>query len=135
MKSAAISESAGQQLAEAVLAAALTLPLVFAFAVLNSSRWFRGAASLQKIDWSSLPNTSRQAVQTLDSPVAAFGPSQAPETKAESRSSEGRREIQTNRNSAQVAVPKSSTGDSAQTAVVAAGRAAPTRCGPPPVQR
>ncbi len=135
MKSAAFPESAGQQLAEVILTAALALPMVLAVGGLRNSRLIRGAAALQTIDWSSSPNTSRQGVQTLAPPVAAFGPSEAPGTKSESRLSEARGEIQKNRIAAQVAVPKSSTGDGAQTPAVAPERAAPMRQVMPPVQR
>ena len=66
MKSAAFTESAGQQFAEAVIAATLTLPLVFAFAVLNGSQWVRGVASVETAgSFLSLDSTG-QPVQTLN---------------------------------------------------------------------
>ena len=134
MKTAAFTESAGQQLAEAVIAAALALPLVFAVGGLRNSRLSRAAAELQKIDWSSVPNGWRQPAQIPDPPVAAFRPSQVQESKAESSSSEALRPTQKERHSAQASVPKSPAHDGAQTPAAAAGSAAPARQDMPPVQ-
>jgi hypothetical protein len=57
MKSAVPSKPAGQQLAEAVLATALTVPLVFAVGELRDSRLLRD----------SLPPAVAEASRTLDS--------------------------------------------------------------------
>ncbi len=120
MHSTAFSASAGEQLAEAVLAAALALPLAFAVGGLKSSRLIRRAAPQQTIEWSSAPNSLRQPLQTLDPPMPALGLRRTAETKAESRSSEARGEIQKNRIAAGVAVPISRAGDGAQTDSIAA---------------
>lgn len=127
MKSAAFSESAGQQLAEAVLAAALALPLVFAVGGLKNSRLIRGAAWLQTIEWSSSLNSPRQAPQVSATATQVDGLKRIRETKSKSGLGEGREEIQRIRNSAGVAVAKSPADRGAQAAAVAAKRAVPTR--------
>ena len=127
-----ISNPVCEQLAEAVLAAALALPLAFAVGGLKNSRLIRGAASLQTIEWSSSPNSTRQPAQTLDPHMPAFGLRRTPEAKVESRLSDGRGETQKNRDSAGVNVPKSPADDGAQTAAHSAGRPAPTRLDPRP---
>lgn len=135
MKSAAFSESAGQQLAEAVLAAALALPLVFAVGGLKNSRLIKGAASLQTIEWSSSFDSPRQTPQVSATATQVDGLKRVRETKSKSGLGEGRVEIQRIRNSAGVGVTTTAVDDGIHTAVAPARSAALTRQDPRPVRR
>jgi len=68
MKSAVPSKPAGQQLAEAVLATALTVPLVFAVGELRDSRLLRDAVPHQSAEMSPALQSARPPKLAVASP-------------------------------------------------------------------
>lgn len=69
MQSAAFPETAGQQFAEAVLAAALALPLVFAVSELRNSRLLRESVPPRAADSTSTPRSPTPPKLSAASPA------------------------------------------------------------------
>jgi len=107
MRSAILSKPAGQQLAEAVLAAALTVPLVFAFVELMNSGLVRGTASPQAAESSPILDSTPQPVLTLHLTTPTLEPRRGnPQAADESAAKVGHRAIPNIQDSSRVAGPE-----------------------------